>query len=1827
MLRRRGLVVVAFGCVVGCPSEEPAPPVEVERIEVAPTSPSIAVGETVQFSARSVLSDGTDTALAAATWTSSDPAVATISASGLATGIGAGSVTITAADADQRSASTRLTVTVDAVVTLTSIEVAPSTVELAVNGTQALTATGRYSDGSTADVTEAAAWSSSDSAVATVSDAAGSKGLVTALALGTTMIQAQLDGQSSNVTVIVGAAMLVGIEVQPSTVALNLFDTQQLGATGSYNDGSSADLTAMVAWRSDRPAIVTVGAGGSIDGVAAGDAVITASLDGVSGTSMVTVSAPIELSVSPDSPRILPGTQQAFVATAVFADGAHKDLTSSVRWASLYPQIASVDQSGIATALQIGTSSITASFGVTGVAVLVVEPSRLTTSPSGGEQGVALSRETIIELSHPLGAAVTPTDADIFAEFAGDRLTGRLHLSPDRKKITLFYDQSLPASARVRVTVIGDGLLDDTGLAIDADGDGEAGGTFRLTFDTLGLTLVPGTAVFGRVFASELVTGTSTVQSINVPLPGVTITVDGIPEVDLSAVTDGMGNFRLEPAPAGRFFVHIDGATAAAPMPAGAYYPTVGKAWASVPRAETSVGNIFLPLIAPQTLTAVSETSDTEITFPQAVLQAYPELAGVQITVPADSLFANDGTRGGMVGIAPVPPDRLPGQLPAWLDFGIVITVQTDGATNFDVPVPVCFPNMPDRTTGAMLGPGDKSALWSFNHDSGRFEVVGPATVSADGALVCSDPGTGVLAPGWHGTNPASGGGGGSGPAPPGPGGCGGGGGPGGGGPGGTPGQGYGRAQVVNAGAIAGAVIGFAAGTAACFIPEPTVTKLVCIATLGALAKTIFPSMLQQANRNVQTQVQCRSQSGGNLLEDDFGEAQDLLDSLNADMMAEFEMRDRLAQIVGSVTSPSQLSATQRMQLEAIGREFQMRRGGLDTSSYYRGRLERLQNVSRRIAVEANVHHDTPARYVLTDLDSGFVRRGASDVGGAISNLGLAPQTLYRFERYFPSTDTYGVALFKSAASGVPTDIPPSAVTDERGGDTDGDGLDDAVEYVFGTAPSNPDTDNDGVLDGAEVADGTDPLDGLPVATGIVASADTPGIAQDVCAVNDIAVVADGSRGVSIFNVFSGMNPIAVAQVDTPGTAQAVACSASRVAVADLNQRLAIIDISDPPAAAIFAQVDVGSAVKSVAIAGDVVYAGLHGRLVAVDLVTGVQLDRVNISGVVHDIGVGRGVIYAHTADTLYSIQPEPGALEILSSTPSPGSIGAGQRRRRLFVGASVAYAAHTSGYNTFDLTDPLAPTLITAGSTSQFGWKQIVANGSGLGIAAVSPNSTDDGPHHVSVYDVSDPTITDAFAAELETPGLAAALSIYNGLAYVADSAAGLQVVNYLARDVAGVPPSVSLTASFSLNPPQAEENKLVTVGTVVTDDVQVKNVEFHVNGALVATDGNFPFELQMRSPAIASGVSSFSVRALATDTGGNATWTSTVTVDLVPDGTPPRVIATIPRGSFVGATEIAGVVFNEPMDQTTLSTATVTLFGAGVDAQIGTMDDTPVPAQIGYRPDVPTAILNLQQSPAPGWYQLAIQTDVTDLAGNHLANGHYHRFYVLGGQDTDRDGVEDAVEVMLGLDPLDADSDDDGVFDGDEDSDMDGLSNAEEGVLATDPSMADSDGDGINDIDEDRDMDGLTDIAEILGGTDWTNADSDGDTWPDGVEIDGGADPLNPSSRPGQRGVVARPFTRVFAPAIVPASGLGFNLTVAHPGARVFLPELTSTGGFGANVSIARPTAAVFLPEVGGTAGVGFNVSVAPPRINVFLPDVSQPGGFNTTIADPPVTVRVPQ
>ncbi len=65
----------------------------------------------------------------------------------------------------------------------------------------------------------------------------------------------------------------------------------------------------------------------------------------------------------------------------------------------------------------------------------------------------------------------------------------------------------------------------------------------------------------------------------------------------------------------------------------------------------------------------------------------------------------------------------------------------------------------------------------------------------------------------------------------------------------------------------------------------------------------------------------------------------------------------------------------------------------------------------------------------------------------------------------------------------------------------------------------------------------------------------------------------------------------------------------------------------------------------------------------------------------------------------------------------------------------------------------------------------------------------------------------------------------------------------------------------------------------------------------------------------------------------------------------------------------------------------------------------------------------------------------------------------------DTDGDGLNDGFERTNGFNPNNSDANGNGIPDGQDDNDNDGLTNAEEQTIGTDPTNSDTDGDGISD------------------------------------------------------------------------------------------------------------------------------------------------------------------
>jgi len=380
------------GCGGGGGGATTPPPDNVptlQSLEITPSLTKAAAGTTAQFTATGIYSDNSREDLTAqATWESSDPGVAMVSnaagSKGVATTTGVGSATVSATSGDV-SGDTILTVT-DA--TLVSIEVSPAAPTIASGLTQQFTATGLYSDNSTQELTTQVTWASSNAAVATVSDAAGSNGLATAAEAGSTTVSATSDGVTGDTVLTVIDATLVSIEVSPTDPSIAHGTTQEFTATGIYTDDSTHDLTAEVTWASSNEAVATVsndaGSKGLATAAGAGSTTVSATSGGVTGDTTLTVTDAtlVSIEVTPTDASIVNGLTQQFTATGVYTDASTQNLTTEVTWASSNEAVATVsnaaDSNGLATAAGVGSTTVSATSGeVAGDTMLTVTDATL----------------------------------------------------------------------------------------------------------------------------------------------------------------------------------------------------------------------------------------------------------------------------------------------------------------------------------------------------------------------------------------------------------------------------------------------------------------------------------------------------------------------------------------------------------------------------------------------------------------------------------------------------------------------------------------------------------------------------------------------------------------------------------------------------------------------------------------------------------------------------------------------------------------------------------------------------------------------------------------------------------------------------------------------------------------------------------------------------------------------------------------------------------------------------------------------------------------------------------------------------------------------------------------------------------------------------------------------------------------------------------------------------------------------------------------------------------------------------------------------------------
>ena len=321
----------------------------VASVSVSPAAASVNVAATLQLTAIPQEASGNALGGRTITWASDNTAAATVNSSGLVTGVAPGSANITAT-CEGKSGSSAITVMLAPVA---SVSVSPASASIAPGSTKQLTATLKDAGGHGL-TGRTISWASDNTAAATVD----SSGLVTGVAAGSANVTATCEGKSGSSAIIV--ARVASVSVMPASANIAPGATQQLTATPKDLHGI-AITGRSITWASDNTAAATVSSSGLVSGVAVGSANITATCEGKSGSSAITVIVvPVaSVSVTPATASVTVGATQQLTATPKDASG-NALAGRSITWASDNTAAATVSSGGLVTGVAVGSANITA---------------------------------------------------------------------------------------------------------------------------------------------------------------------------------------------------------------------------------------------------------------------------------------------------------------------------------------------------------------------------------------------------------------------------------------------------------------------------------------------------------------------------------------------------------------------------------------------------------------------------------------------------------------------------------------------------------------------------------------------------------------------------------------------------------------------------------------------------------------------------------------------------------------------------------------------------------------------------------------------------------------------------------------------------------------------------------------------------------------------------------------------------------------------------------------------------------------------------------------------------------------------------------------------------------------------------------------------------------------------------------------------------------------------------------------------------------------------------------------------------------------------------
>jgi uncharacterized protein YjdB len=470
-----------LGSVAGASLAPALSSLAVTGVVVSPTSASLAVGAQLAATAAVRPASAQNTAVV---WGTSNPAVATVSSSGVITAASVGACSITVTTVEGGFVAALALTVVASNVAATSVTVTPSSqTSLAVGAQLAASAT-VYPRNAT---NQTVSWSSTEPGVASVDAASGR---IVALAPGTcAIVVTTSDGgrQASFVLVVTQAVVpSTSVTVAPASAQLAVGDSLDAVASVLPSNVTNASVT----WSTSNAAVARVSSSGRVTAWGAGSCVVTARNGASAGTLLLTVTtdpiAATGLAVSPTVAQVYAGDALQAAALVLPPNATDKTVT----WSSSAPAVAQVGAStGLVQALTAGTSTIAAA----------------TALANGAFQASFLL--TVLPTPAPVtGVSVPPPSLPLLATGADLQLQATVS-PPDATNPAVIWSSS---DANVAVVSVGD-------VAPSAVGDGVSSAVVRAVGS--GTCLIIATTVNGSFSSSfELTVEASVVPAASLAL-------------------------------------------------------------------------------------------------------------------------------------------------------------------------------------------------------------------------------------------------------------------------------------------------------------------------------------------------------------------------------------------------------------------------------------------------------------------------------------------------------------------------------------------------------------------------------------------------------------------------------------------------------------------------------------------------------------------------------------------------------------------------------------------------------------------------------------------------------------------------------------------------------------------------------------------------------------------------------------------------------------------------------------------------------------------------------------------------------------------------------------------------------------------------------------------------------------------------------------------------------------------------------------------------------------------------------------------------------------